>query len=229
MPLGVAVDVAGDLVHRLADADLGGVVDDRVDAAQRPAQRVGVAHVAEHELGVVGHVARAAAADAPARPGGRTRARRGPAASSDSATCDPMKPAPPVMSTRDTLSAPLRRHEWTRPCIVMHGGWPCRRCTLHHADRPRPHTSGSTNRDRANVSCQARDGQAPGRMRQSRRGAARADPSVDRDRPAAAARRTPWQASAGRSDPTRRFHGGVLDLALVTRAGAGPDPGLAAA
>ena len=53
----VPVDVAGDLVHRLADADLGGVVDDRVDVAQRPAQRGGVAHVAEHELGLGGDVA----------------------------------------------------------------------------------------------------------------------------------------------------------------------------
>ena len=52
----VAVDVAGDLVHGLADADLGRVVHDRIDPAQRLAQGGGVAHVGAHELGVCGDV-----------------------------------------------------------------------------------------------------------------------------------------------------------------------------
>ena len=42
--------VALDLVHRLADADGGGEMDDVVDALERRADRVVVAHVADLEL-----------------------------------------------------------------------------------------------------------------------------------------------------------------------------------
>ena len=46
----VAADVAFDLVHALADADLGREVEDEVDAAERPVHRVAVPHVALQEF-----------------------------------------------------------------------------------------------------------------------------------------------------------------------------------
>ena len=47
----VHADVARDRVHALPDADLGGEVDDRIDAAQRAAHGIEVADVALDELG----------------------------------------------------------------------------------------------------------------------------------------------------------------------------------
>ena len=47
----VDVDVALDLVHRLADADHRRLVEDDVDPGQGRLQRVAVAHVAQHVLG----------------------------------------------------------------------------------------------------------------------------------------------------------------------------------
>jgi hypothetical protein len=46
----VGTDVARDLVHALADAHLGGEVEDAVDAAERRPDRGGVADVAAHHL-----------------------------------------------------------------------------------------------------------------------------------------------------------------------------------
>ena len=59
----VGPDIAGDLVHGLADADLGGQVDDAVAALQGGTDAVPVAHVAAHELGPIGQVGRAALVD----------------------------------------------------------------------------------------------------------------------------------------------------------------------
>ena len=53
MPEVVGADIAGDLVHRLPDAHLGGEVDDAVDALQRPVQRIAVADVAADQLGAL--------------------------------------------------------------------------------------------------------------------------------------------------------------------------------
>ena len=71
--------VLRDLVHRLADADARGEVDDRVDAVERPAHRVAVAHVADLRARRRrrGSSGRAAAARAPAASGCRARARGG--------------------------------------------------------------------------------------------------------------------------------------------------------
>ncbi len=47
----VGVDIAGDLVHRLADPDLGGKVDDVVNIAQGLGHSVAIPDVAFQELG----------------------------------------------------------------------------------------------------------------------------------------------------------------------------------
>ena len=150
-----------------------------------------------------------------------------PAASSDSATCEPMKPAPPVMSTRATLSAPFEDISGLPVASSRTAVRPCRRSPLPRG-RPRPLTSGSNHLDRANVSCQ-------GAMLLAGSDATMPVFVVEPPAPdvieASLRPRRPYSlaASAGRSDPTRRFHGGVLDLALLTAAGAGRDPGVAAA
>ena len=57
---GVGVHVAADLVHRLADSDLGRLMEDRVDAVDGACHEVGVGDVALQELDAVGNVLRAA-------------------------------------------------------------------------------------------------------------------------------------------------------------------------
>src|ERR1700730_5462942 len=57
---GVGVHGAADLVHRLADSDLGRLMEDRVDAVDGTRHEVGVGDVALQELDAVGKVPRAA-------------------------------------------------------------------------------------------------------------------------------------------------------------------------
>ena len=50
--------VALDRIHRLPDPDLGGEMDDTVDALQRAGDNVLVADVADDQLGFIGKVVR---------------------------------------------------------------------------------------------------------------------------------------------------------------------------
>ena len=52
----VLARVVRDLVHRLADADAGGEVDDGVDAVERAADGVAVANIADLQLDILGEV-----------------------------------------------------------------------------------------------------------------------------------------------------------------------------
>ncbi len=109
--------IAYDLVHRLADPDLGGEVDDAVDAAQRarspPPCR-------EHRRGSAR--LRATSSVAPSVTpwtwsisASRTRTRL-PRRSSSSATKRPMKPAPPVINTVSTR--PRYRYADRTVCVA---------------------------------------------------------------------------------------------------------------
>jgi hypothetical protein len=57
---GVGVHVTADLVHRLADADLRRLMEDRVDAVDGTRHEIGVGDVAVQELDAVGNVLGAA-------------------------------------------------------------------------------------------------------------------------------------------------------------------------
>jgi hypothetical protein len=54
----VDVDVGGDVIHALADADGRREMNDAVDAAQRRPDGIAVAHVADDELGICAQIGR---------------------------------------------------------------------------------------------------------------------------------------------------------------------------